>query len=126
MSPGSPALTGAFEGTVYSEEWSSYHGTLLNSQRSILLQVDAHLIIYMILTDTCLTDGYIAAVLPISLLLQRLPLVKTLAFFVLVWGIICILTVAVTDYPGLVTQRVFLGVAEASSDHRNAFCLTDG
>lgn len=53
-----------------------------------------------------------AAVIPISLLLQRLPLVKTLSAFILIWGVTCILTVVVTSYQGLVVQRVFLGVFE--------------
>ncbi|KAF9269826.1 MFS general substrate transporter [Marasmius fiardii PR-910] len=58
--------------------------------------------------------GYIVAVLPISLLLQRLPLVRTLSAMIFLWGVICILTVIVTSYPGLVVQRVFLGVVESS------------
>ncbi|KAL0570910.1 hypothetical protein V5O48_011050 [Marasmius crinis-equi] len=58
--------------------------------------------------------GYIVAVLPIALLLQRLPLVKTLSALIFIWGVICILTVVVTSYPGLVVQRVFLGIAESS------------
>jgi fucose permease len=58
--------------------------------------------------------GYIVAVLPIALLVQRLPIVKTLSAFIFVWGLVCILTVVVEDYRGLVVQRVFLGLTEVS------------
>jgi hypothetical protein len=58
--------------------------------------------------------GYIVAVLPIALLVQRLPIVKTLSAFIFVWGLVCILTVVVEDYTGLVVQRVFLGLTEVS------------
>lgn len=56
--------------------------------------------------------GYIVSVLPIALILQRLPIVKTLAAFIFVWGVVCLLTVVVKDYKGLVVQRVFLGLTE--------------
>ena len=58
------------------------------------------------------SDGYIVAVLPVALLLQRLPLVKTLSAFIFIWGVVCLLTITVTNYPGLVTQRIFLGLVE--------------
>jgi carbon starvation protein CstA len=58
--------------------------------------------------------GYIVSVLPIALLLQRLPIVKTLSAFVFIWGVVCILTVVVKDYPGFVVQRFFLGLTEVS------------
>ncbi|GAA5953621.1 hypothetical protein JCM21900_003365 [Sporobolomyces salmonicolor] len=58
--------------------------------------------------------GYIVAVLPFSLLLQRAPLAKTLAACIFLWGVTVILTVVVTSYEGLVVQRVFLGVLESS------------
>ncbi|GAA5915708.1 uncharacterized protein JCM6883_000613 [Sporobolomyces salmoneus] len=58
--------------------------------------------------------GYIVAVLPFALLLQRLPLAKTLAACIFFWGVTVILTVVCKSYEGLVVQRVFLGVLESS------------
>ncbi|KAK0195047.1 major facilitator superfamily domain-containing protein [Armillaria mellea] len=58
--------------------------------------------------------GYTVGVLPIALILQRLPLVKTLSAFIFLWGVICMLTVVVTSYPGLVIQRIFLGMVESA------------
>ncbi|GAA5942843.1 uncharacterized protein JCM15063_002810 [Sporobolomyces koalae] len=58
--------------------------------------------------------GYIVAVLPFALLLQRLPLAKTLSACIFFWGVTVILTVVVQSYQGLVVQRVFLGVLESS------------
>ncbi|WWC71574.1 uncharacterized protein I206_105532 [Kwoniella pini CBS 10737] len=58
--------------------------------------------------------GYIVAVLPMGLIFTRFPLAKTASFFVLIWGIICILTVTVHSYHGFVVQRVFLGLAESA------------
>ncbi|GAA5980577.1 hypothetical protein JCM5350_004353 [Sporobolomyces pararoseus] len=58
--------------------------------------------------------GYIIAVLPFALLLQRLPLAKTLSACIFFWGVTVILTVVVKSYQGLVIQRVFLGVLESS------------
>ncbi|GAA5832926.1 hypothetical protein JCM3766R1_000359 [Sporobolomyces carnicolor] len=58
--------------------------------------------------------GYIVAVLPFALLLQRLPLAKTLSACIFFWGVTVILTVVVKSYEGLVVQRVFLGVLESS------------
>ncbi|GAA6019306.1 hypothetical protein JCM10207_001255 [Rhodosporidiobolus poonsookiae] len=58
--------------------------------------------------------GYIVAVLPFALLLQRVPLAKTLSLLILLWGITAILTVVCHSYEGIVVQRVFLGVLESS------------
>ncbi|GAA5827780.1 hypothetical protein JCM5353_006415 [Sporobolomyces roseus] len=58
--------------------------------------------------------GYIIAVLPFALILQRLPLAKTLSACIFLWGVCVILTVVVKNYEGLVVQRVFLGVLESS------------
>ncbi len=70
--------------------------------------------------------GYIVSVLPISLLLSRFPLIRSLALCVFVWGIVCILTVVVTNYPGLVVQRVALGLVEVSDSllHSRPLSLT--
>ncbi len=67
--------------------------------------------------STYILDGYIVGVLPIALILQRVPLVKTLSAFIFLWGVICMLTVVVTSYPGLVVQRIFLGMVEVSVKH---------
>lgn len=58
--------------------------------------------------------GYIVAVLPFALIFTRVPLAKTCAAIVLVWGICCILTVACTNYEGFVAQRFFLGLLESA------------
>ncbi|SGY18993.1 BQ5605_C014g07531 [Microbotryum silenes-dioicae] len=81
--------------------------------------------------------GYIVAVVPFALLLQRFPTAKilslcmcvTIVVIVLVhahepsatpatqsflWGVVCILTVVVKSYEGLVAQRVVLGALESS------------
>ncbi|GAA5955885.1 hypothetical protein JCM3765_000028 [Sporobolomyces pararoseus] len=58
--------------------------------------------------------GYIVAVLPFALLLQRLPLAKTLSACIFFWGVTVILTVVVKSYQGLIIQRVFLGILESS------------
>lgn len=58
--------------------------------------------------------GYIVAVLPMALLFARLPLAKTAAVLVLLWGLTCLLTVVCHNYPGFVTQRVFLGLMESA------------
>ncbi|KPV72311.1 uncharacterized protein RHOBADRAFT_18147 [Rhodotorula graminis WP1] len=58
--------------------------------------------------------GYIIAVLPFALLLQRFPLAKTLSICIFLWGVTALLTIVCTSYEGLVVQRVFLGVLESS------------
>ena len=58
--------------------------------------------------------GYAIAVLPISLLLQLVPLGKATACAVFLWGVIVFLTCACTNYEGLVAQRFFLGLVEAT------------
>lgn len=58
--------------------------------------------------------GYIVAVLPFALLFARLPLAKTAGIIVLIWGIVCILTVVCDNYPGFVVQRIFLGLMESA------------
>ena len=58
--------------------------------------------------------GYIIGVLPIALVLQRLPLAKTLSLLIALWGVIVMLTVTVTGFHGAVAQRFFLGVVESA------------
>ncbi|WWC93141.1 uncharacterized protein L201_008108 [Kwoniella dendrophila CBS 6074] len=58
--------------------------------------------------------GYIVAVLPMGLLFARLPLAKSAAVCVVIWGLVCILTVICHNYPGFVAQRVILGFVESA------------
>ncbi|KDE05482.1 hypothetical protein MVLG_04171 [Microbotryum lychnidis-dioicae p1A1 Lamole] len=58
--------------------------------------------------------GYIVAVVPFALLLQRFPTAKILSLCIFLWGVVCILTVVVKSYEGLVAQRVVLGALESS------------
>ncbi|EUC67298.1 MFS general substrate transporter [Rhizoctonia solani AG-3 Rhs1AP] len=58
--------------------------------------------------------GFLAASYPMSLLLQRFPVGKTLSLMVIIWGVVVMLTVVVTSYPGIIVQRVFLGVIESA------------
>jgi MFS family permease len=58
--------------------------------------------------------GYIVAVLPFALLFARLPLARTAGIIILIWGIVCILTVVCDNYPGFVVQRIFLGLTESA------------
>ncbi|KZT50799.1 MFS general substrate transporter [Calocera cornea HHB12733] len=58
--------------------------------------------------------GYIIGVLPIALLLQRLPVAKALSALIFVWGVIVILTPTVNSYAGAVVQRFFLGLVESA------------
>lgn len=63
-------------------------------------------------TQAAFYFGYIFAVLPFALVLQRLPLARTLGIAIFVWGVVTMLTVVVKNYKGLVVQRVFLGIVE--------------
>ncbi|CAE6505530.1 unnamed protein product [Rhizoctonia solani] len=58
--------------------------------------------------------GFLAASYPMSHLLQKFPVGKTLSLMVILWGVVVMLTVVVTSYPGIVVQRVFLGVIESA------------
>ncbi|KAI0684268.1 MFS general substrate transporter [Cytidiella melzeri] len=58
--------------------------------------------------------GYLAGVLPIALILQKLPAVKALSATIFVWGSIVMLMVLVTNYPGAIAQRFFLGLVESA------------
>lgn len=49
-----------------------------------------------------------------ALIFARAPLAKSCAIVVLLWGIVCILTVVCTNYPGFVAQRFFLGLMESA------------
>ncbi|CAE7140147.1 unnamed protein product [Rhizoctonia solani] len=58
--------------------------------------------------------GFLLASYPMSFLLQKFPVGKTLSLMVILWGVIVMLTVVVTSYPGIIVQRVFLGVIESA------------
>ncbi|CAE6435609.1 hypothetical protein ACGC1H_004646 [Rhizoctonia solani] len=58
--------------------------------------------------------GFLAASYPMSLLLQKFPVGKILSLMVILWGVVVMLTVVVTSYPGIIVQRVFLGVIESA------------
>ncbi|KAJ7288245.1 MFS general substrate transporter [Mycena rebaudengoi] len=58
--------------------------------------------------------GYIVACYPMAFILQKFPLGRTLSAFILIWGVITMLTVVCTNYAGIVAQRVFLGIIESA------------
>ncbi|OWZ72323.1 hypothetical protein AYX14_02292 [Cryptococcus neoformans] len=58
--------------------------------------------------------GYIVGVLPIAFVFTRLPLAKATAFFVIIWGLVCLLTVVCTNYAGFTAQRVVLDICESA------------
>jgi MFS family permease len=49
-----------------------------------------------------------------ALIFARVPLAKAAALVVLIWGIVCILTVVCHNYGGFVAQRFFLGLMESA------------
>ncbi|KAF8610077.1 MFS general substrate transporter [Ceratobasidium sp. AG-I] len=58
--------------------------------------------------------GFLIAAYPMSFLLQKFPVGKMLSLMVILWGVVVMLTVVVTSYPGIVVQRIFLGVVESA------------
>jgi MFS family permease len=57
--------------------------------------------------------GYIAGVLPLSALAQRLPTGRACALYVVLWGIVVILTPLCKSFEGIMVQRFFLGFMES-------------
>jgi len=57
--------------------------------------------------------GMLGGVFPLTLITQRFQVGRVLGLVVLNWGLICMLTAAVTSYEGLYAQRFFLGFVEA-------------
>ncbi len=57
--------------------------------------------------------GYLIGLIPGVYMAQRFPLGKYVATVIFLWGGVTVCTVAVTNYPGLMVQRFFLGFAEA-------------
>ncbi len=62
-------------------------------------------------TGTLFYLGYLAFEFPASLLLQRFPVAKTVAVFIVLWGFILCLH-AVPRYPGFIAMRTILGMLE--------------
>lgn len=58
--------------------------------------------------------GYVAAVVPAALLAQRFKVNYFLGACITLWGIITLLTPAVSNWQGLIVQRVFLGIIEST------------
>ncbi len=57
--------------------------------------------------------GMLAGLLPMTLTLQRFQLGRILGGVVMLWGLIAMLTAAVTSFRGLYAQRFFLGFVES-------------
>ncbi|CEP59991.1 allantoate permease family MFS transporter LALA0_S01e00540g [Lachancea lanzarotensis] len=58
--------------------------------------------------------GYLVFEYPAAWMLQRFPLAKTLAAFLIVWGVILTLT-SVANYAGFIAIRTILGMMESST-----------
>ncbi|QNP98394.1 YALIA101S12e00254g1_1 [Yarrowia lipolytica] len=57
--------------------------------------------------------GYLAFEFPAVYLLQRLPLIRTLSSFIILWGIVLCLH-ATPNYPGFIALRTILGMLESA------------
>ena len=57
--------------------------------------------------------GYLVGCYPCNLLLQKLPIGKMVATFILIWGILLVGMVGVKDFGGLMALRLLLGIFEA-------------
>lgn len=88
---------------------------LSNSYASVLgLRTDLGMIHDMYSwTGTAFYLGYLAFEFPASYLLQRFPVAKTVACFILVWGIILCLH-SVPQYAGFIALRTILGMLESA------------
>ncbi|CDH16358.1 related to Allantoate permease [Zygosaccharomyces bailii ISA1307] len=58
--------------------------------------------------------GYLVFEYPAAWLLQRFPLSKTLAIFLIIWGFVLTMT-SIANYPGFIAIRTILGMLESSS-----------
>ena len=58
--------------------------------------------------------GYLGFEYPTSRLLQRLPLAKWTSVNIILWGVVLMCTAATTNYGGIATVRLILGVLEAA------------
>ena len=57
--------------------------------------------------------GYLILEIPMSMILQRFPVAKTIGIIVVIWGAILCLHAAASNYPGLITLRTLLGIFES-------------
>jgi MFS family permease len=57
--------------------------------------------------------GMLAGLYPMTFALQRFNLGRVLGGVAIVWGVVCLLTAAVTSWRGLYAQRFFLGFVES-------------
>jgi len=57
--------------------------------------------------------GMLAGLYPMTFILQRLQIGRVLGILVIIWGLIAMLTAAVTSWRGLFAQRFFLGFVES-------------
>ena len=57
--------------------------------------------------------GMLAGLYPMTFMLQRFRIGRVLGILVVLWGIIAMLTAAVTSWRGLFAQRFFLGFVES-------------
>ncbi|EON62144.1 hypothetical protein W97_01363 [Coniosporium apollinis CBS 100218] len=57
--------------------------------------------------------GMLAGLYPMTFALQRFNLGRILGGVVIIWGVVCMLTAAVTSWRGLYAQRFFLGFVES-------------
>lgn len=57
--------------------------------------------------------GYLVLEFPVSLLLQRFPVSKTVSIFIILWGFIMCMH-SVPGYPGFIALRTILGMLESS------------
>ncbi|ODQ47898.1 hypothetical protein PICMEDRAFT_71913 [Pichia membranifaciens NRRL Y-2026] len=58
--------------------------------------------------------GYLVFEFPISMALQRFPVVKLSGIFIVLWGMILCLHAVPKNYAGFVTLRTFLGILESA------------
>lgn len=58
--------------------------------------------------------GYLAFEFPANAILQRFPLAKATALFIVAWGIILCLHAAPKNYAGIITLRTILGILESA------------
>lgn len=58
--------------------------------------------------------GYLVFEFPASLLLQRFPLAKMTALFIVIWGVVLALHATPSNYAGFVTLRTLLGIFESA------------
>ena len=69
--------------------------------------------------------GMLAGLYPMTFVLQRFKIGRVLGVLVIIWGMIAMLTAAVTTWQGLFAQRFFLGFVE-SAIPTTFMCIVSG